>query len=160
LALTAIDRIPPQNLDAEQAVLGALMVDRELMPVVSEIVITADFYAPHHATIYDVLHALYERGEPVDKISVAEELRRRKLLDEVGGLDMLSQLLNAVPTTASAEYYAKVVAEKAILRALITAGSRISTTGRCSASAGTRNGTVPACSAAVTMYFSATEWMR
>ena len=129
MALAALDRIPPQNLDAEQAVLGALMVDRELMPVVSEIVITADFYAPHHATIYDVLHALYERGEPVDKISVAEELRRRKLLDEVGGLDMLSQLLNAVPTSASAEFYAKVVAEKAILRSLITAGSRISTVG-------------------------------
>ncbi|HXW76391.1 MAG TPA: replicative DNA helicase [Candidatus Eremiobacteraceae bacterium] len=127
--ITAIDRIPPQNLDAEQAVLGALMVDRELMPVVSEIVVTADFYAPHHATIYDVLHALYDRGEPIDKVSVAEELRRRRLLDEVGGPDLLSQLLNAVPTTASAEYYAKVVAEKAILRSLITAGSRISTMG-------------------------------
>src|SRR5580704_3321086 len=105
------------------------MVDRELMPVVSEVLVTADFYAPHHATIYDVLHALYERGEPIDKVSVAEELRRRKLLDEVGGLDMLSQLLNAVPTTASAEYYAKIIAEKAVLRSLITAGTRISVMG-------------------------------
>jgi replicative DNA helicase len=129
VALIAIDRIPPQNLDAEQAILGAIMVDRELMPVVSEILVTADFYAPHHATIYDVLHALYERGEPIDKVSVAEELRRRKLLDEVGGLDMLSQLLNAVPTTASAEYYAKIIAEKAVLRSLITAGTRISVMG-------------------------------
>src|SRR5690242_6246264 len=108
----AVDRIPPQNLDAEQAVLGALMVDRELMAVVSEIVDTSDFYAPHHATIYDTLHALYERGEPIDKVSVAEELRRRRLLDEVGGLELLSQLLDAVPTTASAEYYAKIVSEK------------------------------------------------
>src|SRR5579863_6162805 len=124
-----VDRIPPQNLDAEQAVLAALMVDRELMPVVAEIVVRADFYAPHHATIFDALHALYERGEPIDKVSVAEELRRRRLLDEVGGLDMLSQLLNAVPTTASAEYYARVVAEKAILRSLITAGTRISVIG-------------------------------
>jgi replicative DNA helicase len=124
-----LDRIPPQNLDAEQAVLGSLMVDRELMPVVSEIVTTADFYAPHHATIYDVLHALYDRGEPIDKVSVAEELRRRRLLDEVGGLDTLSSLLNAVPTAASAEYYAKIVAEKSILRSLITAGSRISVMG-------------------------------
>ncbi|HYK54792.1 MAG TPA: replicative DNA helicase [Candidatus Eremiobacteraceae bacterium] len=127
--LTAIDRIPPQNLDAEQAVLGALMVDRELMPVVAEIVVTADFYAPHHATIYDALHSLYERGEPIDKVSVAEELRRRKVLDEVGGLDLLTQLLDAVPTTASVEYYAKIVAEKALLRSLITAGSRISVMG-------------------------------
>src|SRR5690242_11303532 len=107
-----LDRIPPQNLDAEQAVLGALMVDRELMASLAEILVTADFYAPHHATIYDVLHSLYERGEPIDKVSVAEELRRRKLLEEVGGLELLTQLLDAVPTTASAEYYAKIVAEK------------------------------------------------
>ena len=124
-----IDRIPPQNLDAEQAVLGSLMVDRELVPVVSEIVRREDFYAPHHGTLYEVIVALYERGEPVDKISVAEELRRRRLLDDVGGLDFLTQLLNAVPTTASAEYYAKVVAEKAVLRSLITAGGRISVMG-------------------------------
>lgn len=127
--LSPIDRIPPQNLDAEQAVLGALMVDRELIPVVSEIARREDFYAPHHATLYDVIVALYERGEPVDKVSVAEELRRRRLLDDVGGLEFLTQLLNAVPTTASAEYYAKVVAEKAVLRALITAGGRISVMG-------------------------------
>jgi replicative DNA helicase len=129
MLMTAVDRIPPQNLDAEQAVLGALMVDRELMPVLSEILVTADFYAPHHATIYDVQRSLYERGEPIDKVSVAEELRRRRLLDEVGGLDQLTQLLNAVPTTASAEYYAKIVSEKAVLRSLITAGSRISVMG-------------------------------
>src|ERR1700737_2210137 len=106
--ITAIDRIPPQSLDAEQAVLGALMVDRELMPVVSELVQRSDFYAPHHATIFDVLTNLYERGEPIDKVSVAEDLRRRKLLDDVGGAEFLTPLLNAVPTTASAEYYARL----------------------------------------------------
>lgn len=122
----AIDRIPPQNLEAEQAILGALMVDRDLIPIVSEIVRKSDFYAPHHATVYDAISSLYERGEPVDKVSVAEELRRRKLLDEIGGVDFISQLLNTVPTAASAEYYARVVAEKSILRSLITAGGRIS----------------------------------
>ncbi|MBC5825205.1 MAG: replicative DNA helicase [Candidatus Eremiobacteraeota bacterium] len=125
----SLDRIPPQNLDAEQAVLGAIMVDRDLMPVVSEILERADFYAPHNGTVFDVLTTLYERGEPIDKISVAEELRQRRLLDEVGGVDHLSQLLNAVPTAASAEYYAKVVAEKSVLRSLITAGGRITTMG-------------------------------
>ncbi len=125
MALLSIDRLPPQNLDAEQAVLGSLMVDRELVPVVSEIVDRSDFYAPHNGTLFEVINALYERGEPVDKVSVAEELRRRKLLDDVGGLEFLTQLLNSVPTTASAEYYAKVVAEKAILRSLIQAGGRI-----------------------------------
>jgi len=125
MAVSTLDRIPPQNLDAEQAVLGSLMVDRELMPVVSEILQRSDFYAPHHATLYEVLANLYERGEPIDKVSVAEELRRRKLLDDIGGGEFLSQLLNSVPTTASAEYYAKLVADKAVLRALITAGARI-----------------------------------
>ena len=124
-----IDRIPPQNLDAEQAVLGSLMVDRELMSVLGEIVQRSDFYAPHHATIFENLQRLYERGEPIDKVSVAEELRRRKLLDDVGGAEFLSRLLDSVPTTASAEYYARVVAEKAILRSLIGAGSRITQIG-------------------------------
>ena len=127
--LSAVDRIPPQNLDAEQAMLGSLLVDRELVPIISEIVQQSDFYAPHHATIYEAIIALYERGEPIDKVSVAEELRRRKLLDDVGGVEFISQLLNTVPTAASAEYYAKVVAEKAILRSLITAGGRISILG-------------------------------
>ena len=129
MVLTAVDRIPPQNLEAEQAILGSLMVERDLVPIISEIVERNDFYAPHHATVYDAIVSLYERGEPVDKVSVAEELRRRKRLEEVGGADFISQLLNTVPTAASAEYYARVVAEKAILRALITAGGRISSMG-------------------------------
>lgn len=129
MVMTAVDRIPPQNLEAEQAILGSLMVERDLVPIVSEIVQKSDFYAPHHATIYDAIVTVYERGEPVDKVSVAEELRRRKLLDDVGGVDFISQLLNTVPTTASAEYYGRVVAEKAILRSLITAGGRIAVMG-------------------------------
>ncbi len=129
MVMTAVDRIPPQNLEAEQAILGSLMVDRELVPVISEIVQKNDFYAPHNATVYDAIVSVYERGEPVDKVSVAEELRRRKLLDEVGGADFISQLLNTVPTTASAEYYARIVAEKSILRSLITAGGRIAVMG-------------------------------
>ena len=127
--MNTIDRVPPQNLDAEQAVLGALMVDRELMSVLGEIVQRSDFYAPHHATIFENLQRLYERGEPIDKVSVAEELRRRKLLDDIGGAEFLSRLLDSVPTTASAEYYARVVAEKAILRSLIGAGTRIAQIG-------------------------------
>ena len=129
MVLTALDRLPPQNLEAEQAILGSLMVERDLVPIISEIVEKSDFYAPHHATVYDAIISLYERGEPVDKVSVTEELRRRRLLDEIGGVDFISQLLNTVPTAASAEYYARVVAEKAILRSLITAGGRIATIG-------------------------------
>ena len=96
MLMTAVDRIPPQNLEAEQAILGSLLVERDLVPIVSEIVEKSDFYAPHHATVYDAIIALYERGEPIDKVSVSEELRRHKLLDEVGGVDLISQLLNTV----------------------------------------------------------------
>lgn len=119
------ERIPPQSLDAEQAVLGAIMVERELIDTVSTILTTADFYSPHHATIYDVMTALAFADAPIDKVSVAESLAKRNLLDKVGGLDFLTQLLDAVPTTASVEYYAKLIVEKSKQRRLIEAGRAI-----------------------------------
>jgi replicative DNA helicase len=123
------DRIPPQNLEAEMAVIGSVMVDREMMPVVSELLAASDFYAHVHETIFGVLTALYERGEPLDKITVAEELRRRDLLDRVGGVPYISSLMDTVPTAASAEYYARIVREKAALRGLIHAGTEITKIG-------------------------------
>jgi replicative DNA helicase len=123
------DRIPPQNLEAEMAVLGSILVDREMMPTVSEIIQAVDFYAVNHESIYTALLQLYERGEPLDKITVAEELRRRDLLERVGGLPYLSALMETVPTAASAEYYAKIVREKSALRGLIHAGSMITKIG-------------------------------
>jgi replicative DNA helicase len=123
------DRIPPQNLEAEMAVLGSILVDREMMPTVSEIIAAVDFYAVNHESIYTALLQLYERGEPLDKITLAEELRRRDLLERVGGLPYLSALMETVPTAASAEYYAKIVREKSALRGLIHAGTIISKIG-------------------------------
>jgi replicative DNA helicase len=124
-----MDRIPPQNLEAEMAVLGSILVDREMMATVSEILSPADFYAHVHETIFGALSQLYERGEPLDKITVAEELRRRDLLDKVGGIAYLSSLMDTVPTAASAEYYAQIVGEKAALRGLIHAGTQITRIG-------------------------------
>ena len=124
-----MDRIPPQNLEAEMAVLGSILVDREMMATVSEILSPADFYAHVHETIFAALSQLYERGEPLDKITVAEELRRRDLLDKVGGIAYLSSLMDTVPTAASAEYYAQIVGEKAALRGLIHAGTQITRIG-------------------------------
>ena len=123
--LPAIDRIPPQNLEAEMALLGSILVDREIMNAVGEIVRSEDFYAHVHETIFTVLAHLHERGEPLDKISVGEELRRRDLLEKVGGISYLSSLMDTVQTAASAEYYAKIVREKAVLRGLIRAGTHI-----------------------------------
>lgn len=124
-----IDRIPPHNLEAEMALIGSIMVDREIMGSVSEIVNAADFYAFTHETIFSVLVELFDRGEPLDKITVSEALRRRDALEKVGGLSYISSLMDTVQTAASASYYAKIVREKAVLRSLIHAGTRISQLG-------------------------------
>lgn len=127
--LAPVDRIPPQNLEAEMALLGSVLVDREIMGIVSEIVRPEDFYAHVHESIYAVLQHLYDRGEPLDKITVAEELKRRNELENVGGLSYLSSLMDTVQTAASAAYYAKIVREKSVLRGLIHAGTRITQLG-------------------------------
>ncbi|MBC5811415.1 MAG: replicative DNA helicase [Candidatus Eremiobacteraeota bacterium] len=127
--LGTVDRIPPNNLEAEMAVLGSILVDREMMATVAEILKPDDFYAHVHETVYTALFQLYERGEPLDKITLAEELRQRNLLDKVGGLAYLSSLMETVPTAASAEYYAAIVREKATLRGLIHAGTQITKIG-------------------------------
>jgi replicative DNA helicase len=124
-----IDRIPPHNLEAEMAVLGSILVDREMMATVGEILQPPDFYAHVHESIFLALVQLYDRGEPLDKITVSEELRRRELLERVGGLPYLNSLMETVPTAASAEYYANIVREKAALRGLIHAGTVITQIG-------------------------------
>lgn len=122
-----IDRIPPHNLEAEMAVIGSVLVDREMMEVVDEILRPGDFYAHVHETIYDALAELYRndpRG-PLDRIVLAEELRRRDALERVGGLSYISALMETVQSAASARYYATIVHEKAILRSLIHAGTEV-----------------------------------
>lgn len=120
-----IDRIPPHNLEAEMAVLGALLVDKKVFEAVVDTVEPGDFYAHVHETIYDVMLDLYRHDAPLDKITVAEELRKRDSLQRVGGLPYLSALMDTVQTAASATYYATIVHEKAILRGLIHAGGEI-----------------------------------
>jgi len=126
---SSIDRIPPNNLEAEMAVIGSVLVDREMMAAVGEIVRPGDFYAHVHETIFSVLIDLFERGEPLDKISVSEELRRRNVLERVGGLSYIGALMDTVQTAGSARYYATIVHEKAVLRSLIHAGSEITQLG-------------------------------
>jgi replicative DNA helicase len=125
----SIDRIPPHNLEAEMALIGSVLVDREIMGVVGEIVRPQDFYAHVHETIFAALYDLFYRGEPLDKISVAEALRTRDQLEKVGGLSYLSSLMDTVQTAGSAKYYATIVREKATLRSLIHAGTEITQLG-------------------------------
>ncbi|MDB5069573.1 MAG: replicative helicase [Candidatus Eremiobacteraeota bacterium] len=126
---STVDRIPPSNLEAEMALLGAILVDRGLFESVTAIVQPSHFYASLHESIYLALYALYEQREPLDKVALAEELRNRGMLDKIGGMAYLNSLMDTVPTAASAQYYAKIVREKAALRALIHVGAKISQLG-------------------------------
>ena len=130
-ALGSIDRIPPHNLEAEMAVLGSILVDREMMEVVDEILRPGDFYAHVHETIYDALLEIHRNDPraPIDKIVLAEELRSRDVLERVGGISYISALMDTVQSAASARYYATIVHEKAILRSLIHAGTEITQNG-------------------------------
>lgn len=125
----SFDRIPPHNLEAEMALIGSVLVDREIMGNVLEVVRPSDFYAHVHETIFSVLLELYDKGQPLDKITVAETLRTRDALEKVGGLSYISSLMDTVQTAASATYYAKIVREKSVLRSLIHAGTQITQLG-------------------------------
>ncbi|MGH9133363.1 MAG: replicative DNA helicase, partial [Ilumatobacteraceae bacterium] len=113
-------RVPPHNLQAEESVLGALLLSRDAIGLVSEQGLSpADFYRPAHQHIFDAIRALYSSGGPVDTVTVADELRRAGLLDEVGGAEALHELQNSTPAISSAGHYAKIVQDTAMLRRLI-----------------------------------------
>jgi replicative DNA helicase len=119
------DRTPPQDMAAEQSVLGAMLISKDAIADVTETVRGVDFYRPSHETIYDAILDLYGRGEPVDMVTVAAELQRRGELQRIGGAPYLHTLSANVPIAANAGYYAEIVREKAILRRLVDAGTRI-----------------------------------
>ncbi|CAO5193357.1 Replicative DNA helicase DnaB [Frankia sp. AiPs1] len=119
------DRTPPHDLPAEQSVLGGMLLSKDAIADVVEVLRMTDFYRPAHGTVYEVIGDLYGRGEPADVISVAAELGRRDMLERVGGPGYLHTLISSVPTAANAGYYARIVGEKATLRRLAEAGTRI-----------------------------------
>lgn len=119
------DRIPPHNLEAEESVLGAMMLSAEAIADVVEVVRPEDFYKSANGKIFDALRAVYARGDPVDAITAVEELRRRDLLEDVGGHLYIHELVEQVPTPAAAGNYARIVAEHALMRRLIQAAADI-----------------------------------
>ena len=119
------DRVPPQDVHAEQSVLGGMLLSKDAIGDVAEVLRSADFYRPAHELIYDAVIDLFSRGEPVDAITVADEMTKRGSLQRVGGQAYLHELIQAVPTAANAGYYATIVAERALLRRLVEAGTRI-----------------------------------
>lgn len=113
-----LDRIPPQDLEAEMCTLGSMMVSPTGVDTVVSLLVKSDFYRDTNADIYDAMLALYEADIPVDMMTLKDELLRRNKLDAIGGMDFLAQLLDIVPSAANAEHYASIVLEKANLRRL------------------------------------------
>lgn len=124
-----LEKIPPQNLDAEQSVLGAMLIDHEAVVKAIETLRPQDFYRDANAHIYEAIVNLFDRSEAVDLITLSEELRQSGLLDQVGGVSYVAGLANSVPTSANVEYYARIVQEKSLLRSLISASTRIAQMG-------------------------------
>ena len=123
--LTTLERLPPQNLDAEQAVLGSMLLEEAAMVQAAELLDEAAFYKDAHRKIFAALLSLYKHSVPVDLVTLTDELKRRSLLDEIGGPSYVAMLTSVVPTAANAEHYCRIVKQKAILRALIRASTQI-----------------------------------
>lgn len=123
------DRVPPQNLEAEQAVLGAILLEAEALITAMERLRTEDFYSVSHQRIFDAIISLNEDNQPLDLITLTARLRDQGELEEVGGVSYLAKLIGAVPTAANVEYYAQIVEEKSMLRRLIRTATNIVTNG-------------------------------
>ena len=119
------DRTPPQDVAAEQSVVGAMLLSKDAIADVVETLRESDFYRPAHQLIYAAILDLYGRGEPADAVTVSGELTRIGELGRVGGAPYLHTLVASVPTAANAGYYARIVKERAVLRRLVEAGTRI-----------------------------------
>ena len=125
----SIDRLPPQSIDAEQSVIGSLLIDRDAVIEVADFLRPQDFYRQAHGTIYEAILELYERREPVDIVTVSETLERNAALEQVGGSAYLTSLINLTPTAVNAIHYGRIVERKAVLRNLIGAAGKIASIG-------------------------------
>ncbi|OGY39078.1 MAG: replicative DNA helicase [Candidatus Brennerbacteria bacterium RIFOXYC1_FULL_41_11] len=119
-------KLPPQDIEAEQSVLGAIMIDRNSLAKVADVLLPEDFYRPNHQKIYSVMIELFSRSEPIDILTVSSRLKEKKELEEIGGVSYLSELVNLVPTSSHIDHYSKIVNKKRVLRDLIGASYNIS----------------------------------
>src|SRR5918996_630437 len=125
----SIDKLAPQSIEAEQSVLGSILIDADAILRVGDFLKPGDFYRAQHGEIYEAMLALHGQREPIDLVTLGDELSRRDRLDEVGGPAYLASLMNAVPTAVHAEHYGRIVERKAVLRNLISAAGRIAAVG-------------------------------
>ncbi|MBU3965296.1 replicative DNA helicase [Patescibacteria group bacterium] len=127
--VSAANRLPPQNIEAEQALLGSLMLDKDAIVKIENIVRPDDFYKNHHAEIFRAMVELYGHREPIDILSLTNKLEEQNLLEQIGGSAYLANLVNSVPSAASVAYYAKIIQKKSVLRRLINTAGQILTLG-------------------------------
>jgi replicative DNA helicase len=123
-----LDRLPPQNIEAEQSVIGAILLENEAISPAIESLAADDFYKEAHRQIFLAMLDLYGKSEPIDLITLTEQLSKKEVLEKVGGASYLSSIASMVPTAANIKHYSKIVKEKAILRNLITTATEIITT--------------------------------
>lgn len=124
--MAQITKLPPQNIDAEQSLLGSLLIDKDAIVRISESLQAANFYrSEQHGPIYSAIQELFEKREPIDLVTVTEELKRKGFYDKIGGSAYLTSLVNVVPTSAHIEHYAKIIKEHAIRRALISQATHL-----------------------------------
>ncbi len=122
-------QLPPQSSEAEESVLGAILIDGDAITEVSETLKASDFYKPANSKVYAAVLSLYEQRQPIDILTVSEELERRGQIEEIGGRAALADLCDRTPTAVHAKQYAKIVERKAVLRGLISAAGRIASIG-------------------------------
>ncbi len=122
---SALDRLPPQNIEAEQSILGAVLLDNEALPRVLEILSPEDFYRESHRKIFNAMIGLFEKNEAIDLVTITNSLKTSNELEVIGGVTYLSSLVNQVPTSANARYHSKIVKEKALLRGLLSSTTEI-----------------------------------
>jgi replicative DNA helicase len=123
------ERVPPQSIEAEQSVLGAMLIDNAAIAQVTEIIGASDFYRESHRVIFNAMMELYSKNEAVDMITITDVLRRDNKMDDVGGIAYITSLANAVPTAANVRYHAKIVYEKSVLRQMVRVSTEIAAMG-------------------------------
>jgi len=129
LDTSKLERIPPYNIEAEESLLGSMLISRDAIVSVIEVVTTEDFYRKSNQEIFNTIIELFVKGEPADPITVADHLKKKGLLDEVGGKTFIHSLISNIPLAANAQYYAQIVRSHSILRKLIYAATEIATMG-------------------------------
>lgn len=122
-------RIPPQNIDAENSVIGALLIDKDAVVKIADFLKPEHFYKDANAKIFNAILSLYEKREPADLITVPDELKRMGIISDVGGVSYLTELVNGVPTSSNVEYYAHIIKDSAVRRSLLSASTKINSLG-------------------------------